>query len=86
MVKKYIALGCCIIPFPLSIWMDDHDVFIYSQKRNTRCVFSLKIPLLKCQELCLCVNSPICGTPELAHLYIYTTAPPPLDSMGIKIT
>lgn len=39
-----------------------------------------------CQELCLCANSPICGTPELPHLYICTTLPPLLNSVGLKLT
>lgn len=86
MVIQYIVLGCCTVLFPLSIQMDDDDAFIYSEKRNSRCVFSLKIPLLMCQELCLCVNSFVCGMPELAHLYAYTTVPPPLNSVGLKIT
>lgn len=35
---------------------------------------------------CVCVNSPLCGMLELAQLYVYATAPPPLNSVGLTIT
>lgn len=44
-----------------------------------------KSPAHMCQELC-CVTSPLCGTPELAQFYACTTAPPPLNSVGLMIT
>lgn len=69
------------------IWLVVHfQLYLPKKQGAVLGVSSSTNPLLLCAKSCACVTSPLCGMPELAQLYVYSSAPPPLNSVGLTIT